>query len=127
MADWAVTFLLRGEEGNRLADGRSRTLGGRDATDQRTGDGTEVTLRGSGFMMGEALDDARQRLGEATELRPESLELMGAVRVGGRYLVGPRMISTTVIPGPSSCGFSGALACGLALPSRWARLLTASE
>jgi hypothetical protein len=51
MPDWAVRFLVRGEEGNRLADGRSRTLVSPDATDQRTDDGTDVSLRNSGLML----------------------------------------------------------------------------
>jgi hypothetical protein len=93
MADWAVTFLVRGEEGNRLDDGRARTVIGRDAVDRVTNDGTDVTLRGSGFRIGEALDQARQQLANATGLQAPSLELMGAVRVGGRYLVRSRTIT----------------------------------
>jgi hypothetical protein len=110
MPDWAVRFLVRGEEGNRLADGRSRTLVGPDATDQRTDDGTDITLRGSGFVLGEALDDARKRLANATELQPENLELIGTVRVGGRYLVVPRTV-TIISTAANNRRFAARLHC----------------
>ncbi len=89
-----VTFLVRGEEGTRLSNGRAATVFGPGVTDKVTNDGTEVSIPSSGGGLGQAIDKIRGAIAKETQTKPENLVLIGTRRLPRLEIV-PRTVSIT--------------------------------
>jgi hypothetical protein len=87
-----VTFLVRGEEGARLANGRAATVFGPGVSDRVTNDGTEVSVPSSGGQLGQAIDKIRGAIAKEAKVSPEHLVLIGARRLP-RWEIVPRAAS----------------------------------
>jgi hypothetical protein len=92
VANWIVTFLVRGEEATRFANGRAATVFGPGVTDKVTNDGTEVSIPTSGGQLGQAIDKIRVAIAKETQTKPENPVLIGARRLP-RWEITPRTAS----------------------------------